>query len=116
MWKGNHVEELGDNRYLVRTRPSAREPHDREVLVEVGKRYIVVPINPNKLQNRNRECIFISGHGTSAKVEFVDTGKTTKVDFDDLTELTELERIIQSAKMLEGKRHNAATRFKPKSL
>lgn len=100
---GNYVEDLGDNRFLVKTRPRRHLPHDREIIVEEGKEYVIVPINPNCLKNRNRQCVFISGGGTEAKVRFLDKGQIGSVGFDELVELSELDRIQASLELLRKK-------------
>ena len=64
----------------------------RECLLEVGKAYVIQPLNPRKKKHRNRECEIVgfvtdsSGH-TLAKVRFRDNGRIGKVDLSDLVSL-----------------------------
>lgn len=109
MWKGNLVESVGNNKYRVRTRPSVRYDNARDFIVEEDKHYVIIPCNKNVLKNRNRECVFLSGHGTLATVRFIDTGRKGKVSFDDLAEIIERDRTAHSLRLLNEKKSISKT-------
>jgi len=60
----------------------------KQVIAVVGKEYIVSPVNPRKLNHKGRKVIFKGfekdSYGRMAVVQFADTKRVGKVDFEDL--------------------------------
>lgn len=58
----------------------------REVRLIAGREYRVEPLNPLKMANRGRACIFLGYGNGGARVRFLDSGRTGTVDDVDLLE------------------------------
>lgn len=60
----------------------------KKLILAVGKEYLVSPVNPQKLKHRRRKVIFKGfekdRYGRMAIVQFTDTKRVGKVDFEDL--------------------------------
>lgn len=64
----------------------------REVTLEVGKEYIVQPMNPRSTRNRDRKCVILGfvpvskahPHDTVAKVRYLDNNKIGRAELSDL--------------------------------
>lgn len=73
---------------LVRT--GVKEP--REVEIEVGKEYVIQPLNPQKTKNRGRRCLVLDfvpvpesyPDDTVAKVRYLDNNRVGKAKLSDL--------------------------------
>ena len=64
----------------------------REVILEVGREYIVDPINPRAKRNRGRRCELLGfveskdGKRTKAKVTYLDNRRVGRVELHNLAE------------------------------
>jgi hypothetical protein len=64
----------------------------REVEVEVGKEYVVQPMNPQKTKNRGRKCVILDfvplseSHPNDmvAKVRYLDNNRVGRAELSDL--------------------------------
>lgn len=56
----------------------------REVRLIAGREYRVEPLNPLKMANRGRSCVFLGYGDGGAQVRFLDSGRTGTVDDIDL--------------------------------
>lgn len=63
--------------------------YKRSVLIRVGSRYLINPLNPQKKKNKGRVCELIAFDEfyQVAHVKFVDTKRSAKVDPSDLVEM-----------------------------
>lgn len=68
------------------------------VKIELGKEYVVRPLNALKKKHRDRRCIVIgfiqddTGVPVDARVKFLDTNRTGRVSVRDLAEASAEER------------------------
>jgi hypothetical protein len=68
------------------------------VKIELGKHYIVQPLNVLKKKHRDRQCIVIgfiqdeTGMPIDARVKFLDTNRTGRVSIRDLVPAPEIEK------------------------
>ncbi|HVN56064.1 MAG TPA: hypothetical protein VMT46_17160 [Anaerolineaceae bacterium] len=71
---------------------SGLAPNQRTVILDVGKVYLVSPINERDMQNRGRTCILLEFVPYSydkpedilALVKFTDTNRQGRVELEDL--------------------------------
>ncbi|PEZ76222.1 hypothetical protein [Bacillus sp. AFS017274] len=58
----------------------------RKIDLIIGNKYIVNPLNPNKLKNRDRKVILVSIENDKiyVKVNYLDTSRPGKVEISDL--------------------------------
>ena len=71
---------------------SGTPPFQRTVVLDVGKEYLVSPINERNMQNRGRTCILLEFVAYSydkpedilALVKFVDNNRQGRVELEDL--------------------------------
>lgn len=58
----------------------------RKIDLIIGNKYIVNPLNPNKLKNRDRKVILVSIENDKlyGKVKYLDTSRPGKVEISDL--------------------------------
>jgi hypothetical protein len=71
---------------------SGMPPHQRTVLLEIGKEYLVSPINDRNMDNRGRKCVLLEFVPYSydkpedilALVKFNDTRRNGRVELEDL--------------------------------
>ncbi len=71
---------------------SGMPPNQRRVVLEVGKEYLVSPINERNMQNRGRVCILLEFVPYSydkpedilALVKFSDNNRQGRVELEDL--------------------------------
>lgn len=78
----------------IQTRSSTarKVPDQRTVVLEIGKEYILLPINERNLENRGLRCILLELVPYSpdkpddivARVEFCDTHRKGRVELEDL--------------------------------
>ncbi len=67
-------------------------PHQRRVVLEVGKEYLVSPINARNMENRGRRCTLLEFVPYSpdkpedilALVKFADSNRNGRVELEDL--------------------------------
>lgn len=67
-------------------------PRQRKVILEIGKEYIVSPINERNMENRGRRCLLLEFVPYSpdktgdevARVEFLDNHRRARVELEDL--------------------------------
>jgi|SRR5579871_1681248 len=82
---------------------------DSEIVVQIGETYLVEPHNPQKLKHRGRRCILLEAskdmhdrQAGTAKVRFYDTGRTGRVDLNDLVEAPPHEAIQSIVEVVQG--------------
>ena len=71
---------------------SGKTPDQRKVVLEIGKEYIVSPINERSMENRGRRCILLElvpyspdkPEDIVARVEFCDDHRKGRVELEDL--------------------------------
>ena len=76
----------------TKTVVSGTAPHQRVVVLDVGKVYLVSPINERNMDNRGRTCILLEFVAYSydkpedilALVKFSDTNRQGRVELEDL--------------------------------
>lgn len=64
----------------------------RRVILEVGKEYIIQPLNPRSTKNRDRKCILLGFVAVSeyepdyikAKIRYLDNNKVGRAEITDL--------------------------------
>lgn len=89
MVQTTYINLLDPKTCLVKVVKRKDEKVLRESKIEVAKRYIIIPINPQKKKNRNRKCI-VAGFidqgrvGVFAVVKFLDNGRCGKIDMSEL--------------------------------
>lgn len=63
----------------------------RKTLIKIGAKYVVQPLNSNKLKNRDREVGVIKFIGTNdgimVQVKFLDTGRVGRIQPEELVKL-----------------------------
>ena len=70
---------------------------EREVIVEVGKEYVIEPRTPGKKRNRGRHCIVLDfvpvseshPHDIVAKVRYLDNNRVGRAALDELVPMRE---------------------------
>ena len=76
----------------TRTVISGTAPDQRRVVLEIGKEYLVSPINARNIENRGRRCILLEFVPYSpdkpedilARVKFMDSNRNGRVELEDL--------------------------------
>jgi hypothetical protein len=64
----------------------------RQVVLGIGKEYVIQPLNPRKTKNRDRRCVLlefapVSQHEPDyikAKVRYLDSGRIGRIELEDL--------------------------------
>jgi hypothetical protein len=80
----------------TKTVTSGVAPHQRTVVLDVGKEYLISPINDRNMENRGRKCILLEFVPYSpdkledilALVKFCDTNRNGRVELEDLVSPT----------------------------
>ena len=76
----------------TKTVVSGIAPDQRRVVLEIGKEYLVSPINRHNMENRGRRCILLEFVPYSpdkpedilARVKFLDTNRNGRIELEDL--------------------------------
>ncbi len=76
---------------------AGKSPDQRRVVLDIGKEYIVSPINDRNMENRGRRCILLEFVPYSpdkpediiARVEFCDNHRKWRVELEDLVPVEE---------------------------
>jgi len=76
----------------TKTVVSGIAPDQRRVVLEIGKEYLVSPINRYNMENRGRRCILLEFVPYSpdkpedilARVKFLDTNRNGRIELEDL--------------------------------
>ena len=71
---------------------SGEPPHQRKVVLEIGKEYLVSPINERNMDNRGRKCVLLEFVAYSydkpddilAMVQFNDNKRKGRIELEDL--------------------------------
>lgn len=93
-WRDPEVffEQPRHARRMARVALATHGDAQREVLLEVGREYIVSPLNPRAQRNRGRECSILGfvptadGEGTVARIRYLDTNRAGRAKLDHLAE------------------------------
>ncbi len=82
--------KLTENDGIIVITDRSSKPH--KITLEVGKRYVVQPLNSQKKKHRDRRCVLLDfvpvsdSHARDivAKVRFIDNNRIGRTELDDL--------------------------------